>query len=228
MIGFIIGEKSETSQRFSEDGTRIPVSFIKTAPCHLVSITWNDSSSYTSFQLGYGKTKKIAKPQQGHLKKAGIKDPLHFLRELRLKKYAEIKPIDENGKKGIVLGELKLFVGDELKPSIVFKAGEMVDVTGRSKGKGFQGVVVRHGFLGTSRTHGQSHGERAPGSIGSTTTPGRVFKGQKMAGKMGNDRITVKRLKIIETTDEGMWVKGLIPGSKKGLIEVKSSNLETK
>ena len=118
--------------------------------------------------------------------------------------------------------EHKIKVGDEIKPTLFFKKGDLIDISGISKGKGFQGVVKRHGFAGGPRTHGQSDRERAPGSIGQTTTPGRVFKGKRMAGRMGGKRATVKKLQIVDVNDDGLVVKGLVPGAIGGLLEVRS------
>jgi large subunit ribosomal protein L3 len=222
MAGFILGEKSEQSQQFDEDGARAPVTFVKTNPCYLVYVNTPDKNGYFSIQLGFKMAKNIAKPFQGKLTKAGIKTPLRFLREFRLEKVEGVQSLDEKGKKGISIGEMKILIGEELKPSALFKKGDKVTVVGVSKGKGFQGVIRRHGFHGGPKTHGQSDRERAPGSIGKGTTPGRVLKGKKMAGRMGGDRITVKGLEVVEVRDDGMMIKGLVPGAKGGLLEIKS------
>ncbi|MFH1827291.1 MAG: 50S ribosomal protein L3 [bacterium] len=223
MSGFILGEKSDQSQIFTEDGLRWPVTFIKTSPCYFIGLKTNDSNGYFSIKLGFSQSKKIKKSTQGEFKKAGIEIPLHFLKEIRLDKYKNtVKVIEENKKQGLQIEEKKFFIGDEIKPIDIFKKGELVDVTGKSKGKGFQGVVKRHGFHGGPKTHGQSDRLRAPGSIGQSTTPGRVYKGKKMAGRMGMDRITVKNLKIHDLLEDGLTVIGLVPGSKKTLLEVKS------
>jgi len=219
MKGFILGEKSEQSQIFDETGERYPVTFIKTTSCYLVSCKWPEQHGYSAVQLGFGRIKNIKKSVKGQLTKAGIKTPLRFLREIRLD---SIKPIDDKGKKGLLIGETKLFIGDEIKPAVLFKNNDSVSVTGTSKGKGFQGVVKRHGFAGGPRTHGQSDRERAPGSIGQTTTPGRVLKGKRMAGRMGGERVTVKGLKIVEVKDDGFLVKGLVPGAKGSLLEIRN------
>ncbi len=224
MAGFILGEKSELTQAFDEDGTRAPVTFVKTVPCYLVAVNTLEKNGYFSIQLGFKQAKNITKPDQGKLNKAGIKTPLRFLREFRLEKYEGVQAVDEKGKKGVSMGEVKVFVGDEIKPASFFKKGDMVVVAGVSKGKGFQGVVKRHRFAGGPRTHGQSDRERAPGSIGQSTTPGRVYKGKRMAGRMGGDRVTVKGLKVMEVREDGLLLKGLVPGAKGGLIEVKSEN----
>lgn len=221
MSAFILGSKSTQSQKFSEKGMRIPTTFIKTDSCWLTGIKTPSKHGYFSVRLGFGKIKNIKKPVKGELDKAGIKTPLHFLREFRMEKFADtVKMIDDSGKAGVQIGEVKIFVGQEIKPTIFFKVGQKVTVSGISKGKGFQGAVKRHHFKGGPRTHGQSHGERAPGSIGMTTTPGRVFKGKRMAGRMGNDRVTVKGLEVVEVKDDGITVKGLVPGYRGGLLEI--------
>lgn len=228
MAGFILGEKSEQSQLFDDAGKRIPVTLLKTSPCYLIDITTpkNGDPGHYSVKLGFGNAKHINKPTRGHLEKAGIKTPLRFLKEVRFDTaIEEIKAIEEEGKRGIQIGENKIFIGEEVKPSVVFKKGEMVDVAGTSKGKGFQGVVKRHGFAGGPKTHGQSDRERAPGSMGQTTTPGRVYKGKRMAGRMGGKRITVQRLPVISVDEQTITVKGLIPGFKTGLIEIRSHGL---
>ncbi len=208
MPGFILGEKSEQTQTFDENGMRIPTTFIKTTPCYIVNISQPTKLGYSSVMLGFGKAKNIKKPNLGKLTKAGIKTPLRFLKTFRL--------MDKN--------DLKITAGQEIKPELFFKKGDLVSVTGTSKGKGFQGVVKRHHFKGGSRTHGQSDRERAPGSIGQTTTPGRVFKNKRMAGRMGGDRVKVKGLKIMEVKTDGIVVKGLVPGARGGLLEIIKSN----
>lgn len=224
MSGFSLGEKSAQSQTFSEDGKRVPTTFIKTNPCYMVSIKWPESHRYFAVTLGFGLTKNIKKSIKGQLEKAGIKTPLRFLKEFRLDKSKnQFSPIEEDGKKGLSHGEVKVFVGEEIKPTLLFKKGDAVNVSGTSKGKGFQGVVKRHGFAGGPKTHGQSNRHRHPGSIGSTTTPGRVFRGKKMGGRMGQDRVTVKNLQVLEVTDGGLLIKGLVPGATTGLLEVRSS-----
>lgn len=216
MPGFILGAKLEQSQTFDEKSERIPTTFIKTSPCFLIDIKEPSKHGYFSIMLGFGQTKNIKKPNMGKIARAGLKTPLRFLREFRLTD--KVKHED----KSIIIGNHKINIGDEIKPSLFFKLGEHVNISGTSKGKGFQGVVKRHGFAGGPRTHGQSDRERAPGSIGQTTTPGRVFKGKRMAGRMGGNRITIKNLRIVEVRDDGLVVKGLVPGAKGGLLEVSS------
>ena len=146
----------------------------------------------------------------GHIKKAGLKVIPRFLREVSANQEEESS---------------NLKVGDEIKVGDIFKPGDIVDVTGTSKGKGFTGVVKRWGFAGGPRTHGQSDRERAPGSIGSTTTPGRGLKGKKMAGRAGGEKVTIKNLKVIEVNPEKnlLLVKGLVPGAKNGFLMIKKT-----
>lgn len=224
MAAFILGQKTIQFRTFTPDGKRIPYTFIKTSPSYILDIIVPEKRGYFSVKLGFGQAKNIKKPVKGEIEKAGIKTPLKFLREFRLDKIVDsVKVIEENKKVGLAIGETKIFAGDEIKPSILFKVGDLVSVTGTSKGKGFQGVVRRHHFAGGPRTHGQSDRERAPGAIGSTTTPGRVFKGKRMAGRMGGERVTLRNLQVIEVTEEGMKVKGLVPGAKNGLLEIRNN-----
>ncbi len=224
MSGFILGEKSEQSQTFDEKGERIPTTFVKTTPCYLIDMKWPAKHGYFAAMLGFGSVKNIKKARQGKIAKAGVKAPLRFLREFRLDNLKEVKFLDEGAKKGISIQEQKIFIGDEIKPPLLFKKGEMIDVSGISKGKGFQGVVKRHHFSGGPRTHGQSHSERAPGSIGQTTTPGRVYKGKRMAGRMGGEKVTLKNLTVIDVKEDGLTIKGLVAGPKGGLLEIITVN----
>lgn len=226
MAGFILGQKNNQSQMYDEAGNLMPVTVIDTAPCYLIDVKTPETSGYFAVKLAFGTVKNIAKPVQGELKKAGIEAPLHFLKEIRIYSDAkEIVAIEEEGKRGVQIGDQKIFIGEQVKPSAIFKAGDVVDVSGTSRGKGFQGVVKRHGFRGGPKTHGQSDRHRAPGSIGSNTTPGRVFKGTRMAGQTGNARITVQNLKVVATDENSITVKGLIPGYKTGYVEVKTHGI---
>ena len=193
-------------QKFLSDGQRIPVTEIQAGPCFVVEVKPG------AVQLGFGerKEKKTLKPILGHIKKAGLKVIPRFLREVSANQEEESS---------------NLKVGDEIKVGDIFKPGDIVDVTGTSKGKGFTGVVKRWGFAGGPRTHGQSDRERAPGSIGSTTTPGRVLKGKKMAGRAGGEKVTIKNLKVIEVNPEKnlLLVKGLVPGAKNGFLMIKKT-----
>lgn len=200
-------------------GVRIPVTHISTSDCYLIDIKPRGEAVW-SLKLAFGITKKIKKPQQGELKKAGIDTPLRFLKEVEVKGGFEL--IEKNGKKGIKINDLELFIGDLLKPVNLFKKDDAVSVSGISKGKGFAGVVKRHKFAGGPRTHGQSDRERAPGAIGSTTTPGRVFKGKRMAGRMGGVKTTVKNLKVVDADEAELIIKGMIPGAKGSLVIIKN------
>lgn len=210
MIKGILGQKQTQDQLFTEDGTRVPVTYIVAGPCPVVSVKTIDLDGYEAVQIGFGSKKatKISKQLLGHAKKAGLgENPPRFLREFELEKAKE--------------GEAtEVKVGDVIKIADLFKPGDKIQVTGISKGKGFQGGVKRHGFKGGPRTHGQSDRERAPGSIGQTTTPGRVYKGKRMAGRMGNDRVTVTNLKVfaLDTEKNILTVKGLVPGGRNSLL----------
>jgi large subunit ribosomal protein L3 len=201
MIQAFFATKGIQSQIFTEDGKRIPVTVLAAGPCWVTRIIEGDT--YTSLQLAFGPTKHISKAQEGTMKKAGLDIKPRFLREIRVSEVPET-----------------VKVGSELKVADVFAAGDKIMITGTSKGKGFAGVVKRHGFKGGPRTHGQSDRERAPGSIGQTTTPGRVYRGKRMAGRMGSDRVTVRGLEVVSIDSEKniMQIKGLVPGSKNGLL----------
>jgi len=204
MLNAILGKKIDQTQKFTSQGKRIPVTRIQAGPCVVVQM------KEEAIQLGWGerKEKTTKKPILGHIKKAGLKIIPRFLREIG----AHQPEISAN-----------LKIGDEIKAGDVFKPGDVVNVIGTSKGKGFAGVVKRWGFAGGPRTHGQSDRERAPGSIGSTTTPGRVLKGKKMAGHMGHQRKTIKNLEVFEVDAKNnlLLVKGLVPGPKNGLLIIK-------
>lgn len=208
MISSIIGTKIEQLYKFDESGKRIPVTRILTGPLHVVKVKTVAKDGYTALQLGLGvrRISTLTKPEIGHLKTAGMDtNPPRFLKEIRINN-------------SINLGDLQ--PGMEIKIEKVFAAGDIVQVTGISKGKGFQGVVRRHHFKGGPRTHGQSDRERAPGAIGQTTTPGRVYKGKRMAGRMGGDRVTIKNLKVIGIDVEKniLTVSGLVPGGRNSLL----------
>ena len=206
MLTGILGQKLGQSQRFSEDGHRIPVTRISVKPCVVAAVKPEDETRW-SVLLGFGekKIKNVKKPILGFFKKAGIKKIPRFLRE--------VKAVFGDGEK-------KPDVGERIKAADVFKIGERIEVIGTSKGKGFAGVVKRYHFKGGPKTHGQSNRLRSPGSIGSGTTPGRVYKGKRMAGRMGGERVTVKGLKVVEIDEklDILTVKGLIPGSRKGFL----------
>ncbi len=200
----LIGKKSYQKQGFLQDGTRVPLTAVSALGNFVTQVKTIDKEGYNSLQLGIDIKKKARKSQEFHSKKAGLKHTPRFFKEIRVEDISEFTP------------------GMEIKVSDVFQPGDVVDVTGISKGKGFAGGVKRYGFKGGPRTHGQSDRERAPGSIGQTTTPGRVYKGKRMAGRMGQDSVTVKNLEIIEVTADGvLLIKGLVPGSVNTVLVVK-------
>ncbi len=202
----ILGQKIEQTQKFLEDGTRVPVTRLWISGNTVVTFKTKDKHGYSSLQLGFGTKKNANKALLGHVKGANLKAAPKFLQEIRL-----------NGEDVAGLPE----VGTMIIAPEVFKPGDIVDVTGISKGKGYAGVVKRHHFKGGPRTHGQSDRERAPGSIGQTTTPGRVYKGKRMAGRMGHQRVTIKNLEIVDVSQDSILIKGLVPGGKNTLIMVK-------
>lgn len=201
----LLGKKIEQSQRFLEDGTRIPVTTVYVAGNSIAGIKTEEKDKYNAIQLGFGTKKNPKVSLVEHAKKAKLKNTPSFLREVRLQK-EDVKNLPK--------------VGEQLHAQDIFKPGDIVHVRGISKGKGFAGVVKRHHFKGGPRTHGQSDRERAPGAIGSTTTPGRVYKGKRMAGRMGQDRVTVKNLQIVDASDDLLVIKGLVPGGRNSLVVV--------
>lgn len=214
MKSSILGYKILQEQTFTEKGERIPTTRILTEHCYLVGTKTKEKDGYNALIIGFGKTKRMSKPRAGILKKAGIKIPLRFLRESKVDTFE----YDQNDNKKLRMNNVTISIGEELFANKLFSKGSYVKITGDSKGKGFQGVVKRHHFKGGPRTHGQSDRERAPGSIGMSTTPGRVFKGKRMAGRMGSDTVTIKNLEIIDVNEKEIVVKGLVPGPKNGLL----------
>ena len=202
----IIGKKVGMTQIFDEQGKVIPVTVIEAGPCVVAQVKTVETDGYDAIQLGFGevKDKHINKPEKGHFAKAGLEAKKH-LREFRLESVEGVK------------------VGDEVKAD-VFEAGEKVDVQGTSKGKGFQGVIKRHGQHRGPMGHGSMY-HRRPGSMGSTTTPGRVFKGKKLPGHMGSQTSTILNLDVvkIDTDKNVILVKGSIPGAKKSIVRVRKS-----
>jgi large subunit ribosomal protein L3 len=200
----MLGIKQTQTQTFTPEGERIPVTTIQAGPCWVTQII--TGNNYQSLQVAFSSAKHVTKAIEGKMKKAGLEIKPRFLREIRV----ESVPAD-------------MIIGREIKVADVFTVGDTIHVTGTSKGKGFAGVVKRHHFKGGSRTHGQSDRERAPGSIGMSTTPGRVYRGKRMAGRMGNERVTVKGLEVVGVDNEKnlLIVKGLIPGGKGGLVYIK-------
>jgi large subunit ribosomal protein L3 len=202
MIQGLIGKKLGMSQIFDETGLAHPVTVLEVGPCVVTQVKTEENDGYSAVQLGFGLSKRLNMPERGHRARSGFSSKT--LREVRAEDASEFT------------------VGQVLKAD-VFEPGELVDVTGTSKGRGFQGTVKRHGFRGGPRTHGQSDRLRAPGSIGSSATPGRVFKGLKMAGRMGGDRVTVQNLKVLRVDPERnlLLVEGSVPGANDGLVMVR-------
>ncbi|OGH23575.1 MAG: 50S ribosomal protein L3 [Candidatus Levybacteria bacterium RIFCSPLOWO2_01_FULL_38_13] len=198
----LLGQKIEQTQKFLEDGTRIPVTRLWVEGNIVIGVKTPDKHNYSAIQLGFGQKKRATKALLGNFKGASLKTAPKFIKEVR---------VDE--------GTLSL--GQKVKAEEVFKPGDIIDATGISKGKGYAGVVKRHHFKGGPRTHGQSDRERAPGSIGQTTTPGRVYKGKRMAGRMGHETVTIKNLEIVAVTEDEILVKGLVPGGKNSFIVLK-------
>jgi large subunit ribosomal protein L3 len=198
----LLGRKVGMTQVFDENGRVVPVTVIQAGPCWVTQVKDEQSDGYYAVQIGFEESRRVNGPERGHLGKAGT-PMLRHLREWRLQDAADVE------------------VGQRLDVSI-FEPGERVSVIGTSKGKGFQGVMKRHGFSGAQKTHGQSDRPRAPGSIGSGTTPGRVLKGLRMAGKMGNARVTVKNLLVVRADPERnlLLVRGAVPGPREALIMV--------
>ncbi len=204
MIPGIIGKKIGMSQVFSDSGKAEAVTVIEAGPCIVTQVKTSAKEGYDAVQLGFGTAKKLTKPELGHLKELG---KFKQLREFRIDDAAAVK------------------IGDKVDVS-QFQAGDVINVIGVSKGKGFAGVVKRHGFHGGPKTHGQTDRHRAPGAIGATTSPGRVLKGMRMAGHMGNEQVTVSGLKIYKTDLERnlLLVIGAVPGNKNGLLLISKAN----
>lgn len=204
MFKGLIGKKIGMTQIFDEKGAAVPVTLIEAGPCFVTQVLNVESEGYSAVQLGFDevKQKRLTGGQLGHLKKANL-PPLRFLREFHAK-------------------NPEVAIGDVLKAD-VFSTQDHVDVVGTSKGRGFAGGVKRHGFRGGPKSHGQSDRLRAPGSQGSTTTPGRVFKGKRGAGHMGNVRVTSQNLAVafVDVERNLIGVRGSVPGSRGSIVVVK-------
>jgi large subunit ribosomal protein L3 len=198
----LIGKKMGMTRIFDEKGNDVQVSVIQAGPCFVNEIRTKEKHSYDALQLGFEekRDKSVKQPERGQFKKSGVK-PQRYLREFRTFDASQFK------------------LGDVIKADI-FQVGEKVKVIGTSKGKGFQGVVKRHHFGGGPVTHGQSDRRRAPGSLGGSSYPSRVYKGLRMAGQMGNERVTVRNLKVVRVDPENnvVMVRGAIPGAKNGMV----------
>jgi large subunit ribosomal protein L3 len=210
-LSSLIGKKLYQKQGFLQDGTRVPLSGVRVFGNVIAQVKSADKEGYNAVQLGIETKKKPSKSLLNHSKKAGIDHTPAFLREIRVDDVTDVT------------------AGTEINPADIFAPGDIVDVTGISKGKGFAGGVKRWGFHGGPRTHGQSDRERAPGSIGQTTTPGRVYKGKRMAGRMGQETVTVKNLEVIEVTNDGvLLIRGLVPGSVNTIVVIKKMGTNKK
>ena len=219
----LLGIKVGMTQLIDEDGVATPVTIVQAGPCYITQVKTEESDGYNAIQVGFGeiKEKGLTRGQKGHLGllPTDSKHPerkkiegdsaipaLRHLREFRMDNAAEYS------------------VGQQITVT-EFEADQMVDVTGKSKGKGYAGVVKRHHFAGGPKTHGQSDRHRAPGSIGATSTTARVFKGTRMAGRMGNERKTVQNLKVMRIDEDRnlIAIKGAVPGTKGGLVMIRSA-----
>jgi large subunit ribosomal protein L3 len=209
MVEGLLGKNLGMTQVFDERGEVIPVTVISAGPCVVTQIRTKENDGYEAVQLGFGETRRLSQPERGHLKRIQSEgaETETLLRHLR-----------EFGSDDI--GAVQ--VGQRITVSM-FKPGDVIDVSGVSKGKGFQGVVKRHHFRGGPKTHGQSDRHRAPGSIGAGTTPGRVYKGTRMAGRMGDERVTVQNLRVVRVDEERnlLLVKGSVPGASEGLLMIR-------
>jgi large subunit ribosomal protein L3 len=202
MVDGLLGKKLGMTQVLNEDGLAIPVTIVQAGPCVVVQRKTVDTDGYDAVQLGlveFVKGKRVGKPMAGHFKKADV-PPVRFLREIRLSGDDDVK------------------AGDRVQADI-FKAADRISVTGTSKGRGFAGVIKRHGFHGGGATHGSMF-HRAPGSIGQSAYPSRVFKGTRMPGHMGVDRVTVQGVRILEVDAEKnlLYLRGAVPGPNGGYV----------
>lgn len=203
----LLGRKVGMTSVFDESGRQTVVTVIEAGPCHVTQVKTPETDGYSAVQIGYGvrKDKHTTKAQQGHFEAAGVDAKRHVV-EFRNT-------------------ELDVSLGDELTVER-FEVGDRVMISGTSKGKGFQGVVKRHNFAGVGdATHGQHNRQRAPGSIGQASDPSRVFKGTKMGGRTGGDRVTVKNVRVVATYPDNnlILVKGAVPGHKNGIIEIRKA-----
>ena len=203
----VLGTKLGMTQVFADDGRMVPVTVVEAGPCVVTAVRTPDADGYAAVQLGYGEVdpRKVNKPEAGHFMKAGV-TPRRYLVELRTDDASDYT------------------LGQEVTAE-TFAPGELVDVTARSKGKGFAGVMKRHGFKGLGASHGTQRKHRAPGSIGGCATPGRVFKGVRMAGRMGGVRTTSLSLTLhgVDTNRGLLLIKGAVPGPSGGLVLVRSA-----
>lgn len=200
----IIGKKIGTTQMFREDGRADAVTVVQAGPCTVTQVKTEETDGYVGVQLGYEAAKSLNRPRAGHLKSVG--GNFRFLREFGVDDISEVE------------------LGQEIDVSL-FGAGDLVDATADSKGRGFQGGVKRYNFRGGPKTHGQSDRHRAPGSVGAGSTPGKVIKGLRMAGHMGSQRVTVRKLEVVDadTYRNLIFIKGAVPGARNSVVMLKRS-----
>jgi large subunit ribosomal protein L3 len=201
----ILGRKVGMTQVFDDGGHAVPVTVVEAGPCRIAQVKTPEKDGYTAVQLAFGEPKRVNQPTARHFAKAGV-DPARYLVELRLEDVGDYSP------------------GSEITAD-VFEEGEMVDVVGVTKGKGFAGVMKRHNFGGLGASHGTERKHRSPGSIGGASTPARVFRGQKMPGHLGHERVTILNLKVIKVDADRnlMLIRGAVPGPRGGLVMVRSA-----
>lgn len=201
----ILGRKVGMTQVFDENGRAVPVTLVEAGPCRIAQVKTPERDGYSAIQLAFGRPRKVNRPMAGHYAKAGAEPGRHLV-ELRLEEPGDYA------------------AGAEIKAD-VFEPGEVVDVVGVSKGKGFAGSMKRHNFRGLSATHGTQRKHRSPGAIGACATPARVFKGTRMAGHMGHERVTTLNLRVVNVDPERnlMLIRGSIPGPRGGLVMVRSA-----
>jgi large subunit ribosomal protein L3 len=204
VVNGLLGTKHRMGRIVDDTGAVVGTTILTLGPCYVTQLKTADKDGYEAIQIGYGEVRKLTKPKVGHLRKEGPLPLLRYLREVKSDGGEDVE------------------VGQKLDASM-FAPGDKVDVTAVSKGRGFAGVMKRHGFHGGPKTHGQSDRARAAGSIGAGTTPGRVLKGTKMAGRMGGERVTVKNLQVLSVDVERNLIalKGAVPGPSGGLVLVR-------
>ena len=204
----ILGEKLGMTQIYDAQSRAVPVTVIKAGPCHVVQVKQPDADGYSAIQIAFGdiKAKQVNKPIQGHYAKAGV-EPARYLVEVRVEDPSAYQ------------------VGQKIVVSDVLEEGKLADVTGLSKGKGFQGVMRRHNFSGQGAAHGNHKKHRAPGSIGACATPSRVFKGMRMAGRMGGDQVTTLNLLIVgvDTERNLLMLRGAVPGANGSMVVIREA-----
>ncbi len=206
MVKGLLGKKLGMTTVFDEAGNQLPCTVIQVDPNVVTQVRTDEKDGYSAIQLAYGekKPKKTTRAMKGHFDAAGTTP------KIKVREFS-------------TAGDEEVAVGSEIRAADIFEEGEIIDVAGVSKGKGFQGVVKRHGFAGVGgRTHGQHNRERAPGSVGASSTPSRVFKGMRMAGRTGGRRVTMKNLSVVRILEDqnAILVRGAVPGGRNGLVEI--------